>query len=757
LLAFAAALFGSVLGFAALVRRVHSVASWSFFAGMQTLAIESVLDGISLNAAPDKLVELQTLASLARCFLPGWWLLFGLTYSRGNYREFLARWRVPLALAFLPPVAAIVAVRTGLIYLALDEKDGQPLRLRFGGGANAISIFLLVAAVLMLLHLEKTFRSAVGTLRWRIKLPVLGLAIIFGARIYVESQRLVYSGYSPLLADLETGGLLIGCTLIAIGYVRNGVAEVDVYPSRTVLQSSFTLLLAGGYFFVVGVLAQLVAHLGGAGSFQTQTFLILLGTAGLALLLFSDRFRQRLQQFVSRHFDRPQHDFRNIWRLMAHAMSSVLDEATLCRMVARLISETFHSLSVTIWLIDEQSGRLTLGASTSHSHADLLGVDPGSVLRSPVVKQIRELKLPFDLEKIREDWAESLRKMHLPQFRKAGNRICIPFLAADRLLGLAVLADRVDGAPYTPEELDLLECIGNQAAAGLLNLRLSEELVVAKQFEAVQTMSAFFVHDLKNVVSGLSLTLDNLRVHFDDPLFRQDALRGISATVNRINHLIGRVSVLRNKIDVKPVESDLNQLVVETLEQQSWGPDIELIKSLRPLPNILADPERLQKVVTNLLLNAREAVGKGGQVRVQTGQRDGHAVLTVADNGCGMSPAFLKDSLYRPFHTTKKEGLGIGLFQSRMIVEAHRGSIQVESEPGKGTTFLVILPLPREQSSVGDLEAAGNGVEPRTAELRTPGTARGVLRNPSPELRTPNAELWTLNSEHETQITHCGR
>jgi len=749
LLAFVAALFATLLGFAALLRKPSAVASWGFFFGMQTLAIESALDGISLNALPpDKLVEWQTLASLTRCFLPAWWLLFALTYSRGNYKEFLARWRVPLALAFLLPVAAMVAVRTGLIYLTLDEKDGQPLGVRFGGGGNVISILLLVAAVLILLHLEKTFRSAVGTMRWKIKLLVLGLAVVFGARIYIESQRSVYSGYSHLLADVETGGLLIGCTLIAIGYVRNGLAEIDVYPSRTVLQSSFTLLLAGSYLFVVGVLAQLVAHLGGARSFQTQTFFILLAAAGLALLLFSDRLRKRVQQFVSRHFARPQHDFRNVWRSMAHGMSSVLDEATLCRTAARLISETFHSLSVTIWLIDEQSGRLTLGASTSHSHVDLLGVDPGAVLRGSVVEQIRELKHPFDLEKIREDWAESLREMHLPQFRKTGNRICIPFLAADRLVCLAVLADRVDAAPYTPEELDLLECIGNQAAAGLLNLRLSQELVVAKQFEAVQTMSTFFVHDLKNVVSGLSLTLDNLRVHFDDPLFRQDALRGISATVNRINNLIGRVSVLRNKIDVKLVESDLNQLVVETLENLRWRSDIELIKSLQPLPNILADPERFQNVVTNLLLNAREAVGKGGQVRIQTGQRDGHAVLTVADNGCGMSPAFLKDSLYRPFHTTKKEGLGIGLFQSRMIVEAHRGSIQVESEPGKGTTFRVILPLAREHSRVVNPEKAGNGLESRAAELQTPEAARCALRTPNPERRT---------RLHETQITHCGR
>jgi signal transduction histidine kinase len=120
---------------------------------------------------------------------------------------------------------------------------------------------------------------------------------------------------------------------------------------------------------------------------------------------------------------------------------------------------------------------------------------------------------------------------------------------------------------------------------------------------------------------------------------------------------------------------------------------VELVKDLHPLPRIVVDREQLQNVVTNLLLNAREAVGSNGQIRVETNRREGRAVLSVADNGCGMTQDFLKDSLFRPFQTTKKKGLGIGMFQSKMIIEAHQGNIQVESEPGKGTKFGVFLPL----------------------------------------------------------------
>ena len=184
------------------------------------------------------------------------------------------------------------------------------------------------------------------------------------------------------------------------------------------------------------------------------------------------------------------------------------------------------------------------------------------------------------------------------------------------------------------------------------------------------------------------------------PQFREDALRGIANTVSRINLHIRRLSVLRNKLELKPIESDLNQLVIETLENLNGMPGVELVKEFHPLPKVVIDREQLQNVVTNLLLNARDAVGMDGQIRVETSQFEGRAVLSVADNGCGMSPDFLRDSLFRPFQTTKKKGLGIGMFQSKMIVEAHRGNIQVESEPGKGTKFGVFLPLEPSSSFV---------------------------------------------------------
>lgn len=690
---FAAALFGGALALAVVFRRKQSVAGGCFFAGMGLMAIESALSAMSMDAGSAETVAFwQTLVLLVNASLPGVWLTFSLTYSRGSYREFLGRWRYILAAAVVLPLGLVLGFYRDLLLVVAIPEPGHGWWVSLGLVARALNILLLIANVLILMNLEQTFRAAIGTMRWRIKFAVVGLAVIFGVRLYTQSQGLLFSGYNLGLMGLESGALLIGCTLIVIAYMRNGFAEIDVYPSQAVLQNSLTVLLVGGYLLVVGVFAQLLALLGGAGDFQAQAFLVLVGVAALAVLLMSERIRQRIGSFVSHHFQRPQHDFRKVWTLLTHRISSVMEPGALCLTSVQLISETFQVLSVTIWLVDEQKERLAFGSSTflPREAAELSadGLEPSRVRAG-----LAGHPGPFDLEAVREDWGEALRRMSSAQFRTGGHRICVPLWAGERWLGLAVLADRVDGIPYTAEELDLLKCIGDQVAAGLLNLRLTQELMLAKELEAFQTMSTFFVHDLKNAASSLNLMLQNLPVHFDDPAFRADALRGIGSTVGRINDLIARLSILRNKLELNLVETDLNKIIETALAGLLGVEQVEVVRALAPLPRVVADGEQLGSVVTNLLFNARDAVVRGGKIRVETAEDAGWVVLTVADDGCGMSPAFLRDSLFRPFHTTKKKGLGIGMFQSKIIVTAHRGNIRVESEPGKGTTFRVSLPL----------------------------------------------------------------
>jgi putative PEP-CTERM system histidine kinase len=265
-------------------------------------------------------------------------------------------------------------------------------------------------------------------------------------------------------------------------------------------------------------------------------------------------------------------------------------------------------------------------------------------------------------------------------------------LTGQQVLGVMALNDRLTKDTFSVEDFDLLKTIADQAAANLLNLKLSEQLLRAKEMEAFQTLSAFFIHDLKNLASRLSLTMQNLPVHFDDPAFRSDALQVISRSVERINSMCSGLALFNKGLELERTEADLNELVTAMVADLNGSIKASLVQDLHPVTRLPIDAEEIQKVLVNLVLNANDAVGGRGDIHVTTEQRDGWVVLSVSDSGCGMSKEFIARSLFQPFQTTKKQGLGIGLFHSKKIVEAHRGRIEVESEEGRGSTFTVMLP-----------------------------------------------------------------
>lgn len=524
MLPLAAAAVSLLLAVVSLLPRRRSRARWWFFAGMALFGADSLITGLSLRS-PDvsEMLDGLTLSFLAKSLAPGPWLVFSFIYSRGDYRESFKRWRVLLTVAALAPVLLAVVFRQEL--LEIGASDGDTLVLHFGWPATLLNISLLLPHIWVLMNLEQTFRSAVGTMRWRIKLVVLGLAVIFGARIYVRSQGILFSTYDTYWAGVEASGLLVGCCLLVLAYVRTGLAETEVYPSRAVLRSSLTVAIVGVYLFVVGILARIVTYFGGVESFQLQALVVLLGIAGLAVLLLSDRLREHIHGFVSRHFSRAQHDSVRIWTALSRRLANVKDQAGLCTASVRLLSETFDVLSVSVWLLNERSEEFALGASTAPPESQS-STDPlPTALSGDVVTAISTTPGPFDLESVHASWADELRQRNPATFPNGGSRWCVPLRAAEKTYGIIVLADRVNGAAYTLEQLQLLQCIADQITSVLLNLRLAGQVARASELEAFRTMSAFFVHDLKNAASSLNLMLKNLPVHFDDPAFRADALR----------------------------------------------------------------------------------------------------------------------------------------------------------------------------------------------------------------------------------------
>jgi putative PEP-CTERM system histidine kinase len=693
MLAFAGAICSGALALMVCWRERKSIAHRSFATGMTVLAVESVFNGFSLNSASVKeMVYWQNCELASVSFLPGIWLIFSLSYGRGNYREFLKRWRSVLVSAFLIPVGLVILCQGKLIVSAKQNTAGHWIFALVIPGIVLNCLFLL-GAVLVLINLERTFRASVGTMRWRIKFMILGLGVLFAVRSCISSQILLFHALDLSWQTVNSGALLVSCLLILRSLFRAGHFDMDVYPSHSVLQGSLTALLAGIYLLIIGVFAKLVTFGGGDAAFTLKAFVMLVGLVLLTILLLSDRLRAHTSRFISRNFQRPSYDYRTVWRKFTEGTAACVTQKELCQASVKLTAEIFQVLSVTMWLVDEKKEQLVFAASTFLSEARAIELNPKNADATNIITALQKHPEPIDIDSSKEKWAATLRLCHPDEFHKDGNRVCVPVVVGGEILGLMILGDRVGGGNFSQQDFDLLKCVGDQIAASLLNARLSQKLLQAKELEAFQTMSAFFVHDLKNAATTLNLMLQNLPVHFDDPAFREDALRSTSKTVAHINRLINRLSLLRHELNSKPVESDLNALIAKSLTDWEKTPGINLIKKFQSLPKIILDQEQLLKVITNLVLNAKEAVLQNGQIQIETERSNGWAILSVSDNGCGISPEFLNRSLFRPFQTTKKNGLGIGMFQSKMIVEAHKGRIEVESEPGKGTTFRVYLPL----------------------------------------------------------------
>jgi putative PEP-CTERM system histidine kinase len=682
----------------ALVRGRRLFPMWLFAAGMALLGVESLFLGMATAELDrDQAAHWQHWRLEVMALLPGVWVLFSLSYARGNPREFFRQWRYVLAGLFAVPLALVcplIVARQRLITLPLAIDPNHHLQHlvwipHLEPAGCALYVLFMAGAVMVLMNLERTVRAAMGTMRWRIKYMILGLVVLFAARAHSASQTLLVQNLNPSQVLVNGGALVLGCLLITRALFRDN-SEVAVFPSKAILENSFTALVAGVYLVTVGILVRLAASI---KSVQARTAFLLFLLVMVAVAALSDRVRLYVRRIFSRYFQRPLHDYRTVWRSLTEGIALRVKQDDLCQAAVTLISRIFDALSATMWLVDEKRENLVFAASTSLSAVAGVEIAPRPQEVAAIFQSLQTRRDPVDFETIREDWASGLRRLTPAQFRTGGSRICVPLVGGGQLLGIITLADRVGGEFFSLQDFDLLRCVGDQVAGGLLNVQLSQKLLQAKEMEAFQTMSAFFVHDLKNTASTLNLMLQNLPIHFDNPDFREDALRGMAKTCDHINHLITRLSMLRSDLQIRPAASDLSEVVSAALANWDVMAGVTLVKNLRPCPATLIDGEQFGKVVTNLALNAAEASAQPGQVRVETSQRDGWAVLSVSDDGCGMSPEFLSRALFRPFQTTKKKGLGIGMFQSKMIVEAHGGRIEVESEVRKGTTFRVFLPV----------------------------------------------------------------
>jgi putative PEP-CTERM system histidine kinase len=685
-----AGLMSFALAVVALWRDRRAFVDWAFAGGLLAFSAEALMAAVASRAyEPLEFLAWQRRKLWVTALLPGVWLLFSLSFARADYRADLRRrwWMVGAVL--LAPLL-IAALFADGVYTAAGRSSPTVFALTLGWPGRLFEVVFLAGCALVLLNLERTLRASSGSMRWFIKFMALGVGAVFATRIYTSSQTLLFVVYDEAFEPVKAVALIVAVLLMAVSLARSRLREAEIYLSASALHSSFVVAAVGVYLVVVGLVAGLVRRYGGAKALPLITLIVFVALLSLTTLLLSGEAHQRARRLVTRHFKRPHYDYRTVWRRFTERTRSLVEERDLAREVVRFASETLAVPSVTVWLADERGGALRLGGSTVYSEERAAGYVPAY---ADLLARLRDTEDVVDLDGLPGGPPQPGAGETRAELRHA-----VVLRAGAEVLGLMVLGERGDHEPPSGEDLDLLAVMADQAAAGLLSLRLGARLLRAKEMEAFQTLSAFFVHDLKNLASKLSLTLRNLPAHYDDPGFREDLLGFMERSVGKINEMCARLSPLSRRLDIQTAPADLNDVVRDALSGLESAVAATVETRLTPLPPLPLDREELQKVVVNLVLNANEAVGEGGRIEVRTGRFGDAPGFAVSDNGRGMSREFMSRSLFQPFQTTKANGLGIGLYHSRKIVEAHGGRIEVESEEGRGTLFRVLLPPGRAQS-----------------------------------------------------------
>lgn len=215
-----------------------------------------------------------------------------------------------------------------------------------------------------------------------------------------------------------------------------------------------------------------------------------------------------------------------------------------------------------------------------------------------------------------------------------------------------------------------------------------------KQFESFARLSAVLTHDLKNQILSLSLLVNNMERKFHREGFREDAMRTLSETVNNLQSLVSKMSDPRTPTKRIREKSNLTMLVERVLQRTAAQATNKYKVSTQLTPELFAtvDGKAIERVIENLVINALEAMPDGGSLRVVTKVENASAIVSIADSGKGMTEDFVRDRLFHPFATTKKKGIGLGLYSCRDIVEQHNGRIEVSSKVDSGTEFRIVLP-----------------------------------------------------------------
>jgi len=563
-----------------------------------------------------------------------------------------------------------------------------------------LAISAMIVATGGLLIVDGAVRRASAGLRMPVMAVAGGFAMLWAYELNVQLiGALTSKTASTLIHLLPAVALLILPTFVLCAM---DVGRERIRLSRTAAMRTLILLGAAIYLVLIGLVGAVARLIGGDyGELAQGTFLIVaLGAGGL--LLLSARARAWLSVMISKHFFEHRYDYRAEWmRFTATlAQGDGEDDRNLHRRVAKALAELTGSPGALLMLPDPLGAFRV--AEQWHWPA---GIEEEATLSLRSAFMLQETRHIVDLDAERRGRPADEQDLAIPDWLMADTRawVVVPVLHFQRMIAVVVLHRPAVSRPLDWEDLDVLRIAGQQAASYLAESQSQAALSEAKRFDEFNRRFAFIMHDIKNLASQLSLLASNAERHADKPAFRADMVETLKISAGRLSDLLVRLSPRERGRAAEAgralIEPVLNSLATEVKARRA------LFVGCQAGLAAWGDADSIRQIVQHLVTNAIDASSSDTPVQLIAVAEHGRARIDVIDQGSGMTRAFIRDELFKPFVSTKDGGFGLGAFEALQLAQAMGGSIDVASEPGKGSNFTLWLPL-------ADAHADGAAGEP---------------------------------------------
>ena len=611
----------------------------------------------------------------------------------GCWFAFLLMLLAPAAAPQRRTIGALPLVAGTLLIAAFGTLVWQAARSGAGNALARVELFeALALPVVGLILIEQLFRNVAADSRWNAKPLCLGLGAVFVFDLYVYSQGVLFGRLDAEAVGLRGIVHSVAVPLIFVAARRRSDWISRLRISRTAAFHSAMLVLAGGYLLVVASVGYYIRYFGGQWGAALQLLALAFALTAFAALMFSGALRSRLRVLVGKHFFSYQFDYREEWLRFTAMLSAKSSPAEMGTLVIRGMADMVESPGGAIWMCDPghsaftQAARWNAPALTEHEPVD-----------SEFSKFLLAKGWVLDLDACRAERATATLPAqlptHLPAWLLASQPLwlVVPLIVADELLGFVVLYRARTPFDLNWEVIDLLKTASRQAAGFLAQMRATEALLETRKFDAFNRMSAFVVHDLKNIVTQLSLMLKNAKRLHDNPEFQRDMLETVESSLEKMRTMMLQ---LREGEAPPSGQSGVELLpIVRRLEAVATGRgrtvEVEIVD-----PVVTRGHEdRIERVLGHVVQNALDATKPSDRVWLRLARSSGQAQVEVGDTGNGMSEEYVRTRLFKPFQTTKAAGMGIGAYESFQYVRELGGTISVDTALDRGTVMTIELPL----------------------------------------------------------------